>query len=145
MKGTETMGRLIGIGWGVWLSGIVAAVGGCSGGATDSGGVCRGSTVLPESGVWVKGYPSSVATADIDGDGRSDLVVGMSAGYGVSVYLNRGNGSFTEPVTYVVGSIGGSHPTSIAAADLDDDGAPDLAVVNLAGGNVSLLFAPCLP
>jgi hypothetical protein len=79
--------------------------------------------------------PNSVAAADLNGDGKPDLAVtcrlgGDMADGGASVLLNLGNGAFAPAVHYAAGSF----PVSVAAADLNGDGMPDLAVINLGDG-----------
>ena len=75
---------------------------------------------------------TSVAVADVNGDGKLDLVVanlidsGLSAGV-VGVLLGNGDGTFQTAVTY--GS-GGSYAYSVAASDLNGDGRPDLLTGN---------------
>ena len=64
----------------------------------------------------------SVAAADLNGDGKLDVVV---ASGGVSVLLGNGDGTFQTAVAY--GS-GGSFPNSVAIGDLNGDGKPDVAV-----------------
>jgi FG-GAP-like repeat len=83
------------------------------------------------------GEGDSLAIADLNGDGRPDLVVWAGAGgccvLPVSVFLNRGDGSFGLPRTYVLGGgiippSGG--PISAQIADLNGDGKPDLVTVD---------------
>lgn len=99
--------------------------------------------------------PSSIAVADVNGDGKPDLVVGncsfsggsvnCTTGNGaVDVLLGNGDGTFQPAATY---SSGGSAPTSVAIADVNGDGQPDLLVANLcanscpdASGSVGVLF-----
>jgi hypothetical protein len=99
--------------------------------------------------------PSSIAVADMNGDGKPDLLVGnctfsggsvnCTTGNGaVDVLLGNGNGTFQPAATY---SSGGSAPTSVAIADVNGDGKPDLLVVNLcanscpdASGSVGVLL-----
>ncbi|WP_437808138.1 FG-GAP repeat domain-containing protein [Sorangium sp. So ce1078] len=76
--------------------------------------------------------PVSIAAADLNGDGHPDLVTANAgqrgAGY-ASVLLNEGNSTLAAPTHYGdVLLVGGSPGPSIAAADLNDDGYPDLAV-----------------
>ena len=59
----------------------------------------------------------------------------------MSVLLNQGNGTFAAPVRYAAGL----RPVSVAAADLNGDGRPDLAVANSRSANVSVLLNTCLP
>jgi len=71
-----------------------------------------------------------VAVTDLNGDGHPDLVVADTGGSpesSVSVLLGKGDGTFQAPVSY--GS-GGACVTSVAAADLNGDGNPDVAVAN---------------
>lgn len=55
--------------------------------------------------------------------------------------LNDGNGTFGPKVDYPTGL----RPISVAAADLNGDGALDLAVADYAGHTVSVLLNTCFP
>src|SRR5579863_3305714 len=85
-------------------------------------------------------YATSVAVADVNGDGKPDLLVANAwaciegCGKGsVGVLLGNGDGTFQTAVTY--GS-GGLEAISVAVADVNGDGKPDLLVANeCAGGN----------
>jgi hypothetical protein len=76
-----------------------------------------------------------VATGDIDGDGKLDLVVANYTGPGstgsVGVLLGNGDGTFRPPVIYV----GVYSPTSVAIADVNGDGVPDLVVTSDCNSN----------
>jgi hypothetical protein len=85
--------------------------------------------------------PSSVAIADLNADGRPDLVVanaGYHGEYGntVSVLLGKGDGTF-GPKTDFQTSVGA---LALATADLNGDGRPDLAVACAESGTVSVLL-----
>jgi len=72
-------------------------------------------------------YPSgggagSIAVADVNGDGKLDLVVANS---GVAVLLGNADGTFQAPVSY---SSGGNEALSVAVADVNGDGKPDIVV-----------------
>ncbi len=84
------------------------------------------------------GYdPWSVAVADLNGDGKPDIVVANSSGGGVGILLGNGDGTFQTVVTY---DSGGSFPTSVAVADLNGDGKPDIVVSNSGDNNVGVLL-----
>ena len=94
------------------------------------------------SGLDIAGYGMGVAVGDINNDGWPDLLVTQ---YGGSrLFLNNGDGTFTE-VTHEAGLdlvLWGASACGLAAshwrctgfgtvmADFNQDGAPDLAVVN---------------
>lgn len=85
--------------------------------------------------------PIRVLGLDLDGDGDNDLATAntlfnFGVADNVSVLLNRGNGAFSTPRNYAVGS----GPVSIAGGDLNGDGSVDLAVVNSQSQSASILF-----
>jgi hypothetical protein len=92
-------------------------------------------------------YASGVAVADVNGDGKMDLVVsnlcvsgagancangtsGMVADGAVGVLLGNGNGTFRPAVSY---NSGGETAVKVTVADVDNDGKPDLVVTNACG------------
>jgi len=80
---------------------------------------------------------SSVAVADLNGDGHPDVVVANAISDGtVSVLLNNGDGTFPPRTNYGAGAL----PASVAVGDVNGDGAPDLALANNRDGTVSVLL-----
>jgi hypothetical protein len=82
----------------------------------------------------------SVVIADVNGDGKPDLVVTNACGAdsnctngSVGVLLGNGNGTFQPAVTY---NSGGYFDISVAVADVNEDGKPDLLVLNDCAGNI---------
>ncbi|KAA6457574.1 hypothetical protein DYQ86_22370 [Acidobacteria bacterium AB60] len=64
---------------------------------------------------------NSVIPADINGDGKIDLVLGGNGSSGIDILLGKGDGTFTA----IAGptSAGGAN---VAVADINNDGIPDL-------------------
>jgi uncharacterized membrane protein len=71
----------------------------------------------------------SIAVADVNGDGKLDVVVANGASHQVGVLLGNGDGSFRPAVGYGAGGEVGS----VAVADVNGDGKPDLLVANVGG------------
>jgi hypothetical protein len=81
------------------------------------------------------GIAFSVQTTDVNGDGKLDLLVTnycrtqIDCTNGtIDVFLGRNDGTFQSPQTF---SSGGSYAVSLAVADINGDGKPDLAVANM--------------
>jgi hypothetical protein len=78
----------------------------------------------------------SVAVADVNGDGKLDIAVANVASDNVGVLLGNGDGTFQPAVTYAPGGILGQGPQSVALADVNGDGKPDLLVANCASNRI---------
>ena len=72
--------------------------------------------------------PSQVIAADLNGDGKQDLVVGDALANSVSVLLGDGAGGFAPAESFATGN----NPNSIAIGDFNGDGKLDLAAANVA-------------
>ena len=80
--------------------------------------------------------PFYVAIADLNHDGKPDLVVANFTDDTVSVLLGKGDGTFKTQSVIDVG-IG---PDFIAIADVNNDGKPDLLVANSTEGTLEVLL-----
>lgn len=69
--------------------------------------------------------PAAVATADLNGDGFSDLVTANALTKNLSVLLNNGDGTFQDPVNISTGS---ASPADLVLGDFDKDGLLDAVV-----------------
>ena len=74
--------------------------------------------------------PNSVAVADVNGDGKLDLITANYYSSSLSVLTNNGSGGFVLSGTYTVGSL----PSQVVAADVNGDGKLDLICRNSDSG-----------
>ncbi|HVS28724.1 MAG TPA: FG-GAP-like repeat-containing protein, partial [Solirubrobacteraceae bacterium] len=107
-------------------------------------------TSAPGSPLAVGASPQKIAAADLNGDGRPDIVTVNRMSNDLSVLLNAGAGAFAAHVDYPVGP-GAQGPFDVAIGDINGDGKPDLVSANRDSSSVSVLmgngsgtFAPAL-
>ncbi|MEO7311657.1 MAG: FG-GAP-like repeat-containing protein [Chitinophagaceae bacterium] len=82
--------------------------------------------------------PFCIASGDIDGDGKADLVTANSASNNISILRNTSTlGNITFAPKTDVSS--GNNPESCAIGDFDGDGKPDVATANYAVNTVSII------
>ena len=109
-------------------------------------GTFQPAVIYPSGGV----TSYSMAVADVNGDGKPDLIVtnfcpltdpscgGIGSPDGtVGVLLGNGDGTFQAAVAY---DSGGVYPNSVAVADVNRDGKPDLLVANTNSGTIGVLL-----
>jgi hypothetical protein len=82
-------------------------------------------------------YPSSVTSADFNGDGKVDLAISSGALDNVGILLGNGTGSFGVPTTYASQAMG---PISVISADFNKDGKMDIALADNTAAKVSILL-----
>lgn len=154
----------------VWLVVMIAILIPAGPSVLNAASSCNSPSFLVAPSMVTGSNPRSVATGDFNGDGKIDLVVGNSGGYGqvdsYSLLLGRGDGSFQPAVRYDLG-VGasvmfvqggdfngtfqsainygvGSYPNFLMAGDFNGDGRLDLGVTNgSAPGLVSILLNTC--
>ena len=79
--------------------------------------------------------PNSVVAADVNGDGKPDLICSDLYGDAVTVLTNNGSGDFVLAGTFAVGHL----PYPVTPADVNGDGKVDLICVNGGSGTLSVL------
>ncbi|HTR82401.1 MAG TPA: FG-GAP-like repeat-containing protein [Bacteroidota bacterium] len=108
-----------------------------SGDSISSNSFAAGVDFATGSGPW------GVALADLDGDGKLDIVVSNGNSGTISVFRNTStvgsitSGSFAAKADFATGS-GGGGGYGIAVADLDGDGKPDIVVTNRNSNSISV-------
>ena len=80
----------------------------------------------------------SVAVADVNGDGRRDIVTANIGSNTAGVLLGQAGGGFTPASTYPTGA--NSFPNGLAVADVSGDGRPDLVTANYSSSTVGVLL-----
>lgn len=85
--------------------------------------------------------PQSLALADFDKDGDTDVAYTNSAADNVSLQYGNGTATFTDTTSFPSGpGAGQKFPAAIKTADLDGDTHSDLVVINSAANNVSFFY-----
>ena len=80
--------------------------------------------------------PSSLAAADVNGDGHVDLVVADEGANSFSVLLGNGDGTFQTRKDYPTGTA----PVFVALGDFNNEGALDVVTANNTANTVSVYY-----
>jgi hypothetical protein len=81
--------------------------------------------------------PGTLKAADLDGDGKVDIVALCREVDGIRVHLNKGNAQF-DFKQHIFLNTGGYGPWDLVLADLDNDRLIDIAVVNTFSSDMAI-------
>jgi hypothetical protein len=82
-------------------------------------------------------HGQQVVAADLDGDGRPDLVIADFSAGKIEVYQNLSTAGYLLPGPEMDFPVG-QYPSFVSVADMDGDGKPDIAVANQSSETVTL-------
>ncbi len=86
--------------------------------------------VTQKAGLLKPGFPNSVTASDLNGDGWTDLYVCNDFWVEDWIYMNNGDGTFTNHIYEAIKHISFSS-MGVDAGDIDNDGMLDLVVVDM--------------
>jgi hypothetical protein len=80
-------------------------------------------------------FVRSVTAADVNNDGKPDLISVRGSASTLVIYTNSGDGIFVSNTAYSVGTF----PYQVISADVNNDGWPDLITANNTGKSLTVL------
>ncbi|MBA3900010.1 MAG: VCBS repeat-containing protein, partial [Bacteroidetes bacterium] len=104
--------------------------------STSTAGTISAATFATKVDISTSSGPIALALADIDGDGKTDIILSYHISNTIAVLRNTStvnNISFATELTFAAGL----EPFGLAIGDLDMDGKADIVVTNWNGGNAS--------
>ena len=94
------------------------------------------AVTYPASGLTTSLATQPLAVADLDGDGKPDIVLVNATGSFLQVMHNDGSGGFHPANSIVLGSV----PSDVQSGDLNGDHHADVAEINAADGTLGVLL-----
>ncbi len=79
---------------------------------------------------------NNISSGDFNNDGNIDIVVSSASFDSVSVFINKGGGTFDPAKNYAAGR----QPSGVSIIDLNNDGHLDIAVANYISNTASIFF-----
>ncbi len=94
-----------------------------------SAGSITTSSFVPVDTLTPNGKPSNIKLADLDGDGKLDIIAAIDNSTSLCTFRNISSGSilFTNRTTFLASSSAGPQMKEVAIADFNSDGRPDIA------------------
>jgi hypothetical protein len=99
-------------------------------------------TAKPDATMPLPAMHSEIAVADLNGDGKDDLVLGDHDSYSIAMMLGRGDGTFEAAPGSPFAARDGDKPHThgIVIVNLNGDDHPDVVTANNEDGDVSVLL-----
>lgn len=106
------------------------------------GGANRVWPKEPDTNVELTASGSEIVIADVNLDGRQDVVFADHDSYAVNVLLGDGSGKFATAANspFIAREGKQPHTHGLAVADINGDGKPDLVTANNSDGDLSLMI-----
>jgi VCBS repeat-containing protein len=105
---------------------------------TNAGSVSAAGTLAEAVSYATGAYPSphGLAVADVNGDGKADIITANHLSGNVSVLLNNGSGTFLSAPPIATGAA----PDSVAIGDVNGDGRADIVTADGPSNQISVLL-----
>ncbi len=120
-----------------WAGAKITCSGGGGGGGGGGGNTGAQPTFAAPTSLPAGTAPHGVTAADVNSDGKFDLVDANALSNDVTVFKGNGDGTFGAGTSFPAGAA--VKPKTASVADLDSDGRPDVVTANQDGSTISVL------